>query len=104
MKPESTALDMAMTADIISHTLTEGGGVVVLAVTRDATGFINHYAGRNTPRSMAHMALTLLRQAVDDLISRDQSTPLDQDDEAFLSDLTDTINDLEFYADPESAA
>jgi hypothetical protein len=104
MKPESTARDMAMTADIISHTLTKGGGVVVCAVTEDATGFITHYAGRNTPRSMTHMALTLLRQAQDDLISRDQSTPLDQDDEAFLTDLTDIISDLEFYADPEAAA
>jgi hypothetical protein len=53
---------------------------------------------------MAHMALTLLRQAQDDLISRDQSTPLDQDDEAFLTDLADIINDLEFYADPEAQA
>jgi hypothetical protein len=104
MKPESTARNMAMTADIISHTLTKGGGVVVCAVTEDATGFITHYAGRNTPRSMAHMALTLLRQAHDDLISRDQSTPLDQDDEDFLTDLAGIINDLEFYAEPEAAA
>ena len=104
MNPESTASVMEMTTDIISNTLTKGGGVVVCAVTQDATGFITHYAGRNTPRSMAHMALTLLRQAQDDLISRDQSTPLDQDDEAFLTDLADTISDLEFYADPEAQA
>ncbi len=53
---------------------------------------------------MAHMALRLLRAAKNDLFSRDRSTPLDQDDEAFLSDLTDTIDDMEFYAEPEAAA
>ena len=104
MNLEQTARIIEMTTDTLAKTLPEGGGVVVLAVTRDATGFIAHYAGRNTPRSMAHMALTLLRQAQDDLISQDQSTPLDQDDEAFLTDLADTINDLEFYAEPEAAA
>jgi hypothetical protein len=104
MNLEQTARIIAMTTDTLAKTLPEGGGVVVLAVTRDATGFITHYAGRNTPRSMAHMALTLLRQGHDDLISQDQSTPLDQDDEALLSDLTVTISDLEFYADPEAAA
>jgi hypothetical protein len=104
MNPESTASVMEMTTDIISNTLTKSGGVVVCAVTQDGSGFITHYAGRNTPRSLAHMALTLLRQAQDDLISRDQSTPLDQDDEAFLTDLADIISDLEFYADPEAQA
>lgn len=104
MNPESTASVMEITTDIIRNTLTKGGGVVVGAVTQDGTGFITHYAGHNTPRSMAHMALTLLRQAQDDLISRDQSTPLDEDDEAFLTDLADIISDLEFYADPEATA
>ena len=104
MNLEQTARIIEMTTDTIAKTLPEGGGVVVCAVTQDAAGFITHYAGRNTPRSMAHMALTLLRQAQDDLISRDQSTPLDQDDEALLTNLTVTINDLEFYADPEAAA
>jgi hypothetical protein len=104
MNLEQTARIIEMTTDTIAKTLPEGGGVVVLAVTEDATGFITHYAGLNTPRSMAHMALTLLRQAHDDLTSRDQSTPLDQDDEALLTNLTDTINDLEFYAEPEAAA
>jgi hypothetical protein len=104
MNPESTASVLEMTTDIIRNTLTKGGGVVVCAVTQDATGFITHYAGRNTPRSMAHMALTLLRQAEDDLINQGQSQPLDQDDEAFLTDLADIINDLEFYADPEAQA
>jgi hypothetical protein len=104
MNPESITRVMEMTTDIISNTLTKGGGVVVCAVTQDATGFITHYAGRNTPRSMAHMALTLLRQAEDDLINQGQSQPLDQDDEAFLTDLTGIINDLEFYADPEAQA
>jgi hypothetical protein len=104
MNPESTASVMEMTTDIIRNTLTKGGGVVVCAVTQDATSFITHYAGRNTPRSMAHMALTLLRQAQDDLISQDQSKPLDHYDEAFLTDLADIISDLEFYADPEAQA
>ncbi len=104
MNPESTARVMEMTTDIISNTLTKGGGVVVCAVTETGTGFITHYAGRNTPRSMAHMAVTLLRQAQDDLISQDQSKPLDQDDEAFLTDLTTIISDLEFYADPEATS
>ena len=104
MNPESTARVMEMTTDIIRNTLTKGGGVVVGAVTQDGSGFITHYAGRNTPRSMAHMALTLLRQAQDDLISRDQSTPLDEDDEAFLTHVADIINDLEFYVDPEAQA
>ena len=104
MNPESITRVMEMTTDIIRNTLTKGGGVVVCAVTQDGTGFITHYAGQNTPRSMAHMALTLLRQAQDDLISRDQSTPLDEDEESLLRDLADTISDLEFYADPEAQA
>jgi hypothetical protein len=103
MNLEQTTRIIEMTTDTIAKTLPEGGGVVVCAVTQDATGFITHYAGRNTPRSMAHMALTLLRQAKDDLISRDQSTPLDEDDEAFLTDLATIISDLEFYADPEAS-
>jgi hypothetical protein len=102
MNTESTARVMEMTSDIISRTLAEGGGVVLCGVNKDEKGFITHYAGRNTPRSMAHMALTLLRQAQDDLISRDQSTPLDQDDEAFLTDLGTIVDDLEFYVDPEA--
>lgn len=104
MNPDSITRVMEMTTDIIQNTLTKGGGVAVCAVTEDGSGFITHYAGRNTPRSMAHMALTLLRQAQDDLINQGQSQPLDEDDEAFLTDLADIISDLEFYADPEAAA
>jgi hypothetical protein len=104
MNLEQTARIIEMTTDTIAKTLPEGGGVVVCAVTQDATGFITHYAGRNTPRSMARMALTLLRQAEDDLISQDQSKPLDHYDEVFLSDLADIISDLEFYADPEATS
>lgn len=103
MNADSITRVMEMTTDIIQNTLTKGGGVAVCAVTETGTGFLTHYAGRNTPRSMAHMALTLLRQAQDDLISQDQSKPLDQDDEAFLNDLENIISDLEFYADPEAA-
>jgi hypothetical protein len=104
MNPESITRAMEMDTDAISHTRTNAEGAVVCAVIEDATGIITHYAARKTPRSMAHMALRLLRAAKNDLISRDRSTPLDQDDEAFLSNLADTIDDMEFYAEPEAAA
>ncbi len=102
MNTESTARVMEMTSDIIRNTLAEGGGVVLCGVNKDEKGFITHYAGRNTPRSMAHMALTRLRQAQDDLFTQDQSHPLNEDDESFLTDLGTTIDDLEFYVDPEA--
>jgi hypothetical protein len=86
------------------NTLLAGGGAALLTVSQDETFFSTDYAGRNTPRSLAHMALTLLRQAQDDLISQDQSKPLDHYDEVFLSDLADIISDLEFYADPEATS
>lgn len=103
MNADSITHVIEMTTEIIRNTLSKGGGVAVCAVTQDGNGYFTHYAGRNTPRIMAHMALTLLRQAEDNLINRDQSTPLDADDEAFLTDLATIISDLEFYADPEAA-
>jgi hypothetical protein len=102
MNTESTARVMEMTSDIIRNTLAEGGGVVLCGVNKDEKGFITHYAGRNTPRSITHMALTLLRQAQDDLFTQDQSHPLNEDDESFLTDLGAIVTDLEFYVDPEA--
>lgn len=105
MNPESTARVMEMTSDIISKTLAEGGGVVLCGVSKDSyQRGVTHYAGRITPRALAQMALTLLCRAQDDLINQNQSQPLNEDDEAFLTDLVETIGDLEYYADPEAPA
>ena len=86
------------------NALNKGGGVFVCTFTGNDNDMITHFAGRNTPQSMADMALVLLRQAKADLIERDQSTPLNEDDEAFLTDLTGIIDDLTSYRNPEVAA
>ena len=86
------------------NALKTGGGVFVCTFTGNGNDMITHFAGHNTPQSMADMALVLLRQAKDDLIERDKKTPLDEDDEAFLTALTDIINDLTSDLNPEASA